>query len=199
MSYGAAQIQSELRDALNLIVSLKPSVIVEIGCYKGGTLYAWGQVCNRVYGITLLENYKYDRGLAQSLQSYGATVLEGDSHDPASRKWLMSQLNGSPVDVLVIDADHRFDAVKQDFLMYAPLVRPGGIVLLHDVLLQYPAFPDEEFQVWDFWSSLERYYSTSVIGTNVGWGVVTVQQGDNFAFAAAANMTSNLTAGRVMP
>lgn len=189
VTFGAAQVQSELKAALDLVVPLKPNVIAEIGCYKGGSLYAWRQVCSRVYGITLLENYKYDGGHVQSLQPYGAVVYQGDSHDGDSRKWLTSQLNGASIDVLVIDGDHRFEAVKQDFLMYAPLVRPGGIVLLHDIFLQFPAFPDQEFQVWNFWEHLERYYTTSTIGTSVGWGVVHVQQGDNLALVAAASMT----------
>jgi hypothetical protein len=31
-----------------------------------------------------------------------------------------------------IDGDHTFDAVMLDLLQYAPKVRPGGVIALHD-------------------------------------------------------------------
>lgn len=172
---GAAQIPEELHQALELAASVRPVTIVELGCLTGGTLYAWRHVCERVYGITLTENYKYLSGRTQQLEPHGAVVHHGDSHDPGSREWLLSELNGTPVDVLVIDADHRFEAVKQDMLMYAPLVRRGGIILIHDVLLRPPTFGDEEFQVWRLWEQLQECCETSVIGTEVGWGVIRVR------------------------
>lgn len=175
MDRGAAQIASELCGALDLIAALRPAVIVEIGCLTGGTLYAWRQVCERVYGITLTENYKYLGGNPQHLNAHGAVVRDGNSHDPRSLDWLKTELAGSPVDVLVIDADHRFDAVKQDFQVYAPLVRPGGVILLHDVLFRPPDFGDDEFQVWRLWDQLQECCDTQVIGTEAGWGVVRVR------------------------
>lgn len=181
MRLGAAQIEQELRQAIELVISVRPSVIAEIGCYRGGTLYAWRQVCERVYGITLLQDRKYEHGRVQELDTHGAVMLLGDSHDPLTREWLEAELDGSPVDVLVIDADHRYDAVKQDLQMYGPLVRPGGLILLHDVLLRYPDFPDEEFEVWRLWEELQNCSDTSIIGTEVGWGVVRVRQSDDFA------------------
>jgi cephalosporin hydroxylase len=188
VSLGAAQVEDELRQAIDLAGSTRPSVIVEIGCYKGGTLYAWRQVCERVYGISLLEDRKYDGGEPQGTESHGAVVLNGDSHDLLSREWLLSELDGSPVDVLVIDADHRFEAVKRDIVAYAPLVRPGGLILMHDVLLRHPGFPDEEFQVWRMWEQLRPHCDSSVVGTQVGWGVIRVRQGDDIA-SLALDMT----------
>jgi cephalosporin hydroxylase len=185
MKLGAAQIEDELRQAVALVVALRPAVIVEIGCLTGGTLYAWRQACERVYGITLTENYKYLGGDVQHLESHGAVVHCGDSHDSGSREWLLGQLDGSPVDVLVIDADHRFDAVKQDLMTYAPLVKSGGVILIHDVLLRPANFGDDEFQVWRLWDQLQECCDTSVIGTEVGWGVIRVRPDDDFAALAS--------------
>ena len=36
------------------------------------------------------------------------------------------------VDLLFIDADHTYDAVRQDWSDWVPKVRKGGIVALHD-------------------------------------------------------------------
>jgi predicted O-methyltransferase YrrM len=37
-----------------------------------------------------------------------------------------------PIDFLFIDADHSFDGVSRDWADWAPRVRPGGHVALHD-------------------------------------------------------------------
>lgn len=37
------------------------------------------------------------------------------------------------IDVLHIDGDHSYDGVKSDFNIWVPAVRPGGIVMFHDV------------------------------------------------------------------
>jgi predicted O-methyltransferase YrrM len=35
---------------------------------------------------------------------------------------------------LHIDGDHTYGAVKADYLNYARMVRPGGIIAMHDLL-----------------------------------------------------------------
>ena len=52
--HGASQDAGELEQALTLIGSDR-AVIVEIGCDRGGTLWAWRQVCPTVFGVTLVE------------------------------------------------------------------------------------------------------------------------------------------------
>jgi predicted O-methyltransferase YrrM len=41
---------------------------------------------------------------------------------------------GGTLDVLLIDGDHSYDGVRRDFELYVPLVRPGGLVILHDIV-----------------------------------------------------------------
>ena len=54
-------------------------------------------------------------------------VRPGFSHDhaPAFRE---------PIDLLFLDGDHSFDAVQRDYRDWAPKVRPGGFLVLHDVV-----------------------------------------------------------------
>ena len=84
-------------------------MIVEIGCDRGGTLYCWRQLCDRVYGITLAENTRAGGGSeGYPLHEHGAVVWLGDSHDPAALEWLVWELDDDPVDVLFIDGDHSY-------------------------------------------------------------------------------------------
>ena len=41
---------------------------------------------------------------------------------------------GDKIDVLFIDGDHTYAGVKADFDLWSPLVRPGGLVIFHDIL-----------------------------------------------------------------
>ena len=40
--------------------------------------------------------------------------------------------NGISIDYLHIDADHHYEGVRLDFDLFAPLVREGGVITLHD-------------------------------------------------------------------
>jgi len=44
-----------------------------------------------------------------------------------------------PIDILHIDADHMYESIKQDFEVWEPLVKSGGLVLMHDI----ESFPDD--------------------------------------------------------
>ncbi len=59
------------------------------------------------------------------------TDIIGDSHSPRTLEALTARLAGRPVDLLFIDGDHTYEAVKRDFEMYAPLVR--HLVAIHDI------------------------------------------------------------------
>lgn len=54
-------------------------------------------------------------------------VHQGKSHD-AAQGWRRS------IDLLFLDGDHRYPAVLQDFEDWASAVRPGGFLVMHDVV-----------------------------------------------------------------
>ena len=182
MAYGASQDPWELTAAMKLAAEVNPEIIVEIGCDRGGTLYAWRALCDRVYGITLEDNGPGTGGSGLGLYSHGAVICIGDSHDGASLRNLAGLLAGDPVDVLFLDGDHSAYGVRQDLAMYAPLVRAGGLILLHDIDSVPDVFcPVEVKQVWP---ELKARYATEEIRNpdsgGQGWGVIRVQPGDVF-------------------
>jgi hypothetical protein len=189
MAFGASQDPWELTAAMKLAAEVNPEIIVEIGCDRGGTLYAWRALCPRVYGITLEDNSASTGGSGLGLETHGAMVLVGDSHEPLARRWLLSCLidaedprSYQPVDVLVLDGDHSAAGVRQDVSDYGPLVREGGLILLHDIDSVPDVFcPVEVKQVWP---GLKARYATEEIRNpdsgGQGWGVIRVQPGDVF-------------------
>jgi len=61
-------------------------------------------------------------------------AMHGDSQTTEQRARLQRVLGGRPIDFLFIDGDHGYDGVRADYELYAPLVRPGGIVAFHDII-----------------------------------------------------------------
>lgn len=141
------QHQDELTALLTWRDQLYPPsplrVIVEIGSYRGGTLELWARLAtDLVVSIDLPDTDFY--GPAHDLSAmemrngdFAARFphvhgILSDSHDPATVYHLEQLLAGRPIDLLFIDGDHSYAGVSADYSMYAPLVRPGGIIAFHD-------------------------------------------------------------------
>jgi predicted O-methyltransferase YrrM len=85
----------------------------------------------------------------------------------------MRVLGGRKVDLLLIDGDHTYSGVKQDWKMYSPLVKKGGMVVFHDIC-HHEVF--KECEVDRFWKEVKRGRRTSEIvdPTDVTWGGIGV-------------------------
>jgi predicted O-methyltransferase YrrM len=84
---------------------------------------------------------------------------------------VVKELDGNPLDVLFIDGDHSYEGVRADFEQYAPLVRPGGIVALHDINPDFStrsdlATPSISGDVPRYWSELKKEHRTEELIAN---------------------------------
>lgn len=188
--HGASQRSDELADALNLVDDGVDSdaVIVEIGCDLGGSLYAWRQVRDNVIGVTLVDNSYETGGTPGQFNPHGATVIRGDSHDKQTHDLVIGAATAAhvsprrwsaPIDVLVLDGDHSVAGIWQDLADYAPHVRPGGIILLHDIAVT----GDDRAHVWEVWPVIREHATELGIASTrefrspafpYGWGVATL-------------------------
>ena len=63
------------------------------------------------------------------------TFIQGDTTKLEIVEKVKATLEkGEQFDFLLIDAAHDYESVKQDWDNYTPLVRPGGVVFLHDTV-----------------------------------------------------------------
>lgn len=63
---------------------------------------------------------------------------------------------GTPkIDFLFIDGDHSYEGVEQDFEMYAPFVKKGGIICFHDIVIS-EKHHERNVYVGEFWKELTR-------------------------------------------
>ena len=163
---GAQQKPCELRWLIELLRDRQLDVVVEIGSAQGGTLFAWSAVAEADALLVSIDlpggafgggsSEETARTFSEFVQADQQLRLIRDSSHLASVKAsLERELGGREVDFLFIDGDHTYDGVKQDFEMYAPLVRDGGLIAFHDIAV-HPTIPACE--VDRFWNEIKAEF-----------------------------------------
>ncbi len=124
--YGCGQDREELSILLGIVNALRPNLVVEIGCDTGGSLYAWASTGAEVIGVSLGPHDP-----TAICQEHGATLIRGDSHDPAVIDQLVKVLAGRVPDFLWIDGDHSEAGCRADWLLARKL--GARAVGFHDI------------------------------------------------------------------
>lgn len=117
--------------------------VVELGAYHGRSTVCLAQGSRKVEGgkVFTVDNFtgdklvgikpdfylQFKRNIKRWKLEKQITALRGDTTKIA-KKWQ------KPIRLLFIDADHFYQAVKEDFNAWEKHIAPGGIVAFHDVL-----------------------------------------------------------------
>jgi predicted O-methyltransferase YrrM len=178
------QVRSEILGLARRVQQLQPRTVVEIGTATGGTLFLWCALARPDATIVSIDlpggihggGYPYWKTIVYkrfASANQKVRLLRGDSHSAAMLDGLKASLAGQPVDFLFIDGDHTYAGVKQDFEMYSPLVRQGGVIAFHDVCL-HP--PELDCHVDEFWNELKKTRPAQEFIENPqqGWGGIGV-------------------------
>jgi hypothetical protein len=81
----------------------------------------------------------------------------------------LSSFDERSIDLLHIDGLHTYQAVSQEFHSWLPKVKPGGIILLHDIVGR-----GKDFGVWKFWEEISARFESFEFHHHSGLGVVRV-------------------------
>jgi cephalosporin hydroxylase len=162
------QEPDEFQALLDEIKNIDPvNIILEIGILRGGVICYFRNKVKQVIGIDLGNH-------PMGLKEYPSDVIIGDSHNISTLEEVKKRLDGKKVDVLFIDGDHSYVGCKSDFEMYSPLVRKGGIVAFHDILLggwhedsgkKY----GREIRVGKVWNELKPEYNHKELVCGTTW------------------------------
>ena len=117
----------------------------------------------------------YDNSVFQTVNTHNRRHYHGFSYLLRMRfDEAIAHFDDGSIDLLHIDGLHTYDAVKEDFDTWYPKVKPGGIVLFHDIQSRM-----KDFGVWKYWQELEEEYDET-FGFNHGFGLgVLRKQGGN--------------------
>lgn len=148
--HGALQKEGELMEFLGVVRDRQPTGILEIGSYRGGLTWAMRQVVPDAFIVTV-----DNRTMPPPTLTVASDIhVDGDSgsEDVVDEVWRLFE--GQDLDLLFIDGDHSYEAVKRDYHAYAGTVEPGGLIAIHDV-----SVPHENTAAHDvirFWNEI-RY------------------------------------------
>jgi predicted O-methyltransferase YrrM len=135
-----------------LVGNIAPQRVVEIGCFIGISSVWMAAALEEIGGeghihsIDLFTeimpgphvhhryhsdplSYAQEAATAASL-SHRVRFHKAHSHEIQR---LAPEVFNQPIDLLFIDGDHSIEGCAGDFLLYAPHVRAGGYILLHDI------------------------------------------------------------------
>lgn len=159
--YGVGAWTSHLHFAYDLVATLRPAVLVELGVDRGESYFAFcqsaaeNQTATRSFGIDTWRGDRHAGGYDET------TFVQVSEHNRANYESFstlirsdfdaaLSQFESGSIDVLHIDGLHTEAAVRHDLDSWLPKVRPGGILLLHDVDVRA-----KEFGAWKVWEELK--------------------------------------------
>jgi predicted O-methyltransferase YrrM len=132
------QIKEEIARLFEIVKALGPAAVCEIGAAGCGTTFLFARAAapgSLVVSIDLeLEEARRRASALFAREGQRVVCLRADSHRPETVGEVERLLAGRPLDFLFIDGDHSYEGVRLDFEMYAPLVRPGGLIAFHDIV-----------------------------------------------------------------
>ncbi|MGD0352434.1 MAG: class I SAM-dependent methyltransferase [Dehalococcoidia bacterium] len=181
------QVRDEVVGLLRVLSKARPKVIIEIGTANGGTLFLFCRVAAKdatIISIDLpygkfgggyswwrIPLYKTFRLPKQKLH-----LIRGDSHSWEILARVKNILGGKEVDFVFIDGDHSYEGVKTDFEMFSRLVRRGGIIALHDIVIKPAVTGCEVSRFWDEIKQPKYEYSEIISDWNQGWSGIGLLQ-----------------------
>lgn len=175
--YGVGAWTCHLHFASDLVAVLKPAVLVELGVDRGESYFAFcqsaveNQTGTRCFGIDTWQGDEHAGGYDETTfaqvsehnrENYESfSTLIRSSFDDA-----LARFENESIDVLHLDGLHTEAAVLHDLDGWLPKLRPGGILLLHDVGVR-----SKGFGVWKVWEDFQTKGRSWTFRDGPGLGV----------------------------
>lgn len=132
--YRPIQIRSEILALASLLRSRRTLSILEVGTAHGGTSLLLGRTMRTpcTFVTVDLEPCYESRRLRR------AHLSRVDLHLVAADSQIVSTVAAveaisEKFDAILVDGDHSYQGVRIDTLLYLPLLRPGGVLIFHDI------------------------------------------------------------------
>lgn len=162
----------------DLVAALRPETVVELGTQSGVSYFCFCQsafeqgVSTRAFAVDTWKGdahtQAYDDSVWEAVNTHNQEHYAGFS--TLLRMYFQEALRrfeDESIALLHIDGFHTYDAVRADFESWYPKVRPGGVVLFHDVAARLL-----DFGAWRYWEELTREHETFSFKHGYGLGVL---------------------------
>lgn len=124
------QVPEELADAVMDLQGRPYQKYLEIGAAAGGTARILRDLLE-IPNVYVVDDNKHPKHGLRATILPDAVEWIGNSHDPACARQLAEW--GCQFDLVLIDADHAYAAVRADLDLVQKFLAPDAVVMLHDV------------------------------------------------------------------
>ncbi|MEY4483427.1 MAG: hypothetical protein RL693_879, partial [Verrucomicrobiota bacterium] len=166
----------------DLVSLLQPSTIVELGTWLGDSFFTFcqavrdEQISATCYAV---DHWKGDEQAGAASFALFETVQQHCAQQYQSFAYLMrsefsmaaQEFETETIDLLHIDGFHSYESVRNDFELWFPLVKDGGVVLFHDIKVR-SSVDHHNFGVWKLWEELKVRHETREFRHGYGLGVL---------------------------
>jgi predicted O-methyltransferase YrrM len=129
-----------------LAMQKKDGVIVELGAWIGGGALMMAPFLSHPHSYHAVDTFNADAMpdayIKRILQGKKQIDIFNDNTAPLKDKVVVHQgyttdvaaawPKNQKIDLLFIDADHKYEAVRADWLNWSPFVKSGGVIAFHD-------------------------------------------------------------------
>ena len=158
--YGLGAWTEHIYLAYDLVAALKPKLLVELGTDRGESYFAFCQSALENKTGTRCVAIDHWRGDSHAGSYDETTYKDVFAHNQEYYAEFSTLLRMSfdealdrfapeSIDLLHVDGHHTEEAVRHDLELWLPKLRPGGILLLHDIAMR-----GRDFGVWKVWADL---------------------------------------------
>jgi predicted O-methyltransferase YrrM len=164
VEWPCSQKISELNLLQEFLINKPLKYVLEIGSFWGGTALLWAKLVEsndgKVYTIDLL--HRPTAVYRNTPWEKYVTEIMGDSHSQEVKGKIWKRVPLEGFDMLFIDGDHSYWGGKQDFSFFSQTVKPGGVIVLHDILnTEYHRNippPDGPVEIYKLWEEIKDVY-----------------------------------------
>ncbi|MEO6870950.1 MAG: class I SAM-dependent methyltransferase [Chthoniobacterales bacterium] len=177
LRYGVGAWTEHIFFAYDLAAQLRPRSFVELGTDRGESFFAFCQSALENQTDTRCFAVDHWQGDSHAGSYDDATFADVDAHNRnhyaafssllrSSFDEALSHFASESIDLLHIDGHHSEEAVRHDLQRWLPKLRPGGILLMHDVAMR-----KRGFGVWKAWEELAARERSFTFDTPPGLGI----------------------------
>ena len=124
-----SDIVNHLPRFVQMVLDRDAKHVLELGTRTGVSTIAWLYALEQTWGR--LTSVDIDARPAIGEFEHWR-FIQGDDMDPA----VFTQLE--PAEIVFIDTSHLYDHTLRELNLYRHLVKPGGVLVLHDTMLERP-------------------------------------------------------------
>jgi cephalosporin hydroxylase len=140
---------------LELLQSVRPSVLIETGTHYGGSALLFSEMMSLLGSPVTIITVDFNPKWTVDPSQHRIESIVGYSTDPrvvtSVRKAVDRILAKQPGPVMVtLDSDHSEENVSRELQLYAPMVTPGSYLVVEDTNLNgHPASPEHGPGPWE--------------------------------------------------